>query len=319
VPSRVASHISLSSRFSLPPEPVTSARLTSMLVKDRDKVWHNPSLDQMIEALQVIMMANGVLAPIPLEYNPYILHLIEGFHDIQRKLDAVNGACDEVKSAQDQLSEDFKTVMNEWARREAQYKSEVKRLEILLAQMSYAGLETVTLARTNSVVDRGEPDPKQFISRLKSRGEALQHASSHEPESPTDNPGFPNQSGTGIVDSLGAQEWIKNMKWPSAESSNHKPIGTSIPVGASCSEWGSRLTIASPIAQHSRQEQRFPGQREDSIQPILQRSLESSIPAETPRSWPNTSSDKLDQRKVHPAHCRPKGGEEGVQGYPVHD
>lgn len=167
MPSRVSSYLSLNSRFSFSPEPPTPTSNPDLVVKDQDRVWHNPSLDQMVEALQVIMMTKGVLSPIPVEYNSYVLHLIEGFHDIQEKLQAANVACDEAKKARSQTSDDFRIVADEWERREAQYKAEVKRLEVLLARTSRDGLETVTLARTSSVVDRNGPDPKQFVSRLK--------------------------------------------------------------------------------------------------------------------------------------------------------
>ncbi|KAI0124427.1 hypothetical protein BJ170DRAFT_85424 [Xylariales sp. AK1849] len=165
--SRGSSYLGLNNRFSFSPEPPTPASTANILIKDQDKVWHNPSLDQMVEALRVILMTHGVLSSIPVEYNCYVLYLIERFHDIQEKLRAANTACDEAKKSCSQKSADFKTVADEWQKRESLYKEEVKRLEVLLARTSRDGLETVTLARTHSVVDRGEPNPRQFVSRLK--------------------------------------------------------------------------------------------------------------------------------------------------------
>ncbi|KAI1849497.1 hypothetical protein JX265_012748 [Neoarthrinium moseri] len=212
VPSRVSSYLSLNSRFSFSPEPPTASSSTSLLVKDQDRVWHNPSLDQMVEALQVTMMTNGVLERIPLEYNSYVLHLIEGFHDLQEKLESVNAACEEAKGARAQTSEDFKTVADEWAKRESQYKAEVKRLEVLLARTSRDGLETVTLARTNSVVNRGEPDPKQFVSRLEEmRRQATPHRVDSEPNTQNDYPVFLGQPPSTTTHVLKALERIENM------------------------------------------------------------------------------------------------------------
>ncbi|KAH8194918.1 hypothetical protein TruAng_010921 [Truncatella angustata] len=165
-PNRVSSYINLSSRFSFSPEPPTPSTSANILVNDADRIWYNPSIKQMVEALQVIMMTKGVLQPVPTEYNSYILHLIESFQDVQDRIDAAYTSRDEAQEARDRISQDFKTVADEWAKREAQYKSEVKRLEVIIARTSRDGLETVTLARTDSIVDRGEPDARQFVSKL---------------------------------------------------------------------------------------------------------------------------------------------------------
>lgn len=167
-PTRVSSHISLSSHFSFSPEPSPTSTSTraSIHINDGDQVWHNPSSIQIIEALQVIMMTKEALDPIPIEYNAYILRLLESFRDAKDNIEAINAARKEAQESRDRLEQDFKTVTNEWARRETQYKAEVKRLEVILARTSRDGLQTVTLARTNSVVDRGGPDPRQFVTKL---------------------------------------------------------------------------------------------------------------------------------------------------------
>ncbi|KAL7625607.1 hypothetical protein AAE478_004827 [Parahypoxylon ruwenzoriense] len=166
-PSRVPSYLSLASRASHSPEPLSSAGEASLLVREQDKIWYNPSLDQMVEALQVAIMTQGVLKPIPVEYNSYILHLIEGFADSQENIRIVNTACAEAKQSLEQHLEHFKSVADEWLERENQYKIEIKRLEVLLSRTSRDGLEAVTLARTNSVIDRSGPQAKQFVSKLK--------------------------------------------------------------------------------------------------------------------------------------------------------
>ncbi|KAI1112583.1 hypothetical protein F5Y14DRAFT_463213 [Nemania sp. NC0429] len=124
------------------------------IVRDQDQVWYNPSLDQMVETLQVLLMTNGALEPIPVEYNSYVLHLVEGYSKAQGELRGVERACQEAKQSLERNLEQFRLVADDWFERESQYKAEVKRLEVLLSRSSQHGLEAVTLARANSVVDR---------------------------------------------------------------------------------------------------------------------------------------------------------------------
>jgi hypothetical protein len=256
MPSRVSSYLSLNSRFSISPEPNTPNTIatnasnasnasfsanpnsTDMLVKEDDKVWHNPSLDQMVEALRVIMMTRGVSNPIPVEYNSYVLHLIEGFHYIQAKLEAANADRARSSEARSQASEDFRTVADEWQRRETQYKTEVKRLEVLLARTSRDGLETVTLARTSSVVDRGGPDPKQFVSRLKElRSQANQRNLTSQFNTDYEFPLSPSQSTSEDTDVAKALELIDNTNKMHIASQTKKtecewyPIKEPLPPG----------------------------------------------------------------------------------------
>ncbi|OTB14063.1 hypothetical protein K445DRAFT_24204 [Daldinia sp. EC12] len=164
-PRRAASNLSLASRSSL--EPLTGSSDASLFVRKQDKIWYNPSLDQMVEALQVVLMTQGTLQPIPIEYNSYILHLIEGFANVQDRIQSADSAYAEARHSLEHHLEHFKSVADEWLEREGQYKAEIKRLEVLLSRTSSDGLEAVTLARTNSIVDRSGPEAKQFVSRLK--------------------------------------------------------------------------------------------------------------------------------------------------------
>lgn len=219
MPSRVSSYLSLNSRFSFSPEPPTPTHNPDLVVKDQDKVWHNPSLDQMVEALQVIMMTKGSSNPIPVEYNSYVLHLIEGFNDIQERMQTANLACKEAKMARSQISDDFRTVAEEWERREAQYKAEVKRLEVLLARTSRDGLETVTLARTGSVIDRGGPDPKQFVSRLKDLHSQPKRRELSQIDTHDDYPLLFGQTPSTDTNFIKALERIENTDHKSVDSS----------------------------------------------------------------------------------------------------
>ncbi|KAK8058645.1 hypothetical protein PG994_009093 [Apiospora phragmitis] len=176
-PTHMSSYHSLATHASSTPEPQDPAS-ADLVVNNQDKVWYNPSLDQMVEALQVSIMTDGNLAQLPVHLNSYVLRLIEGFSNCQEELRAKNAALGEVKRMREDAFEDFTVLAEEFRNREGQYKSEIRRLELLLAQKN--GLETVTLARTNSILDRSQPDARNFVSRLQKRrnGAAARDAAS---------------------------------------------------------------------------------------------------------------------------------------------
>ena len=170
-PRRVSSYLGLANRASsFSPEPLaslTGVNQAALLVRERDKVWYNPNVDQMVEALQVGIMERGSLAPIPVDHNAYVIALIEAFARGQHKLKAAEAEHLEAHEAHCRDEAGFHKVAAEWLHREAQYKAEVKRLEVLLSRASRQGLEAVTLARANSVVDRNGPGAKKFVSDVK--------------------------------------------------------------------------------------------------------------------------------------------------------
>ncbi|KAI0197448.1 hypothetical protein EV127DRAFT_507680 [Xylaria flabelliformis] len=138
----------------------------NLFVRNQDRIWYNPSLDQMVEALQVLLMTRGVLEPIPLEYNSYILHLIEGFAKARADTRKAEAAHAELKQTLEQNLEQFRLVAEDWRLKEAQYLAEIKKLEVLLSKSSKDGLEVVALARTTSVIDRYSNRRRGFLSRL---------------------------------------------------------------------------------------------------------------------------------------------------------
>ncbi|KAI1391280.1 uncharacterized protein F4822DRAFT_180280 [Hypoxylon trugodes] len=163
-------------------DPLSGNDNTRLLVREQDRIWYNPSLNQMVEALQVAIMTRDVLHPIPARYNSYIIHLIEGFAHAQERIRTLEAACAEAKNSLEHHFQHFKSVADEWLEREHQYKTEIKRLEVLLSKTSREGLEAVTVARTNSIVDRNGPQAKQLVSQLK-------HLSANTmPEIPLDLP-----------------------------------------------------------------------------------------------------------------------------------
>ncbi|KAK5627254.1 hypothetical protein RRF57_002969 [Xylaria bambusicola] len=120
----------------------------------------------MVEALQVLLLHQGLLEPIPIQYNSYVLHLIEGYAKSQDRIRSVEAAHQETKQSLEQNVEQLRHAANYWLERESQYRAEVKRLEVLLSKCSKDGLEAVTLARTNSVVDRNVAESAEFLSQL---------------------------------------------------------------------------------------------------------------------------------------------------------
>ncbi|KAI0904098.1 hypothetical protein F4823DRAFT_233536 [Ustulina deusta] len=144
----------------------TDEGIADLLVRDQDQVWYNPSLDQMVEALQVLLMTHGALEPIPIQYNSYVLHLVEGFAVAQENIRKAEAAYREAKQSLEHNLEQFRLVADDWLERESQYRAEVKRLEVLLSKCSRSGLEAVALARTNSIVDRNGSEGARFLSQL---------------------------------------------------------------------------------------------------------------------------------------------------------
>lgn len=104
------------------------------------------------------------MTPIPVEYNAHVLHLLEGFSKLQRRKDEADARITELKEARERDLEEFKSMSAEWISRENNYKAEIKRLELLLATTSSNGMETVALARSNSLVDR--KDTRRFVAKI---------------------------------------------------------------------------------------------------------------------------------------------------------
>ncbi|KPM38100.1 hypothetical protein AK830_g8464 [Neonectria ditissima] len=114
--------------------------------------WHSPSVDQMVDTLRVIMMAKPVLEPLPIEYHSHILHLIEGYSLVKRRLMEIEKEQEETERLRHAEHENFRLKQEDWMIREARYKAEVKRLEVVIHQTSDTGLEAVALARSGSLL-----------------------------------------------------------------------------------------------------------------------------------------------------------------------
>ena len=134
-----------------------------------NQTWHNPSLDQMVETIQVAMMTKrDSLAPIPVQFNAYILALIEGYSKQRRLITEAREEAASLQTLREKELEEFRAIAEEWTMREEAYRAEVRRLELIIAKTSQDGMETVALARSGSLVDRGAR--KGFQARLKDLG-----------------------------------------------------------------------------------------------------------------------------------------------------
>lgn len=147
-------------------------------VREADRIWHNPSHDQIIESLQVAMMNRpSTHEPLPIQYNGHVLALIEGYAKIKQELEETKrtaaAGVEEVKKMRDKEVESYRSLRDEWSEKETNYRAEIKRLELLLAHHTEGGMATVALARAGSVVDRSAKARKRFEERIKrlSRGD----------------------------------------------------------------------------------------------------------------------------------------------------
>ncbi|TPX15130.1 uncharacterized protein E0L32_004688 [Thyridium curvatum] len=132
---------------------------------EESRTWHTPTLMQMAEELQAeIMSSRDSMTPLPPRFNAHILHLVEGVYKFEDKLDKARERRKEAKRERLRDLVQFGEMSKEWIEREHQYKAEIRRLEKLLAQHSDKGMETVALARANSVVNRS--DTRRFTAKV---------------------------------------------------------------------------------------------------------------------------------------------------------
>ncbi|OWP04021.1 ureidoglycolate hydrolase [Marssonina coronariae] len=145
--SRVSSYIGI--RSTTPPIPQTPE--TFSFQRNPESVYHEPSGDQMAEMLKVVMMNQSSFSPVPVEYNSTILHVLEAYEELRLQLRRREEAIEELKQSHLKDIEDFETLATQWEYKEKDYKSEMKKLEIMLSRTE-GGLEQVTLARSKSTV-----------------------------------------------------------------------------------------------------------------------------------------------------------------------
>ncbi|KAH6719857.1 hypothetical protein BKA61DRAFT_667767 [Leptodontidium sp. MPI-SDFR-AT-0119] len=165
--SRVSSYIGI--RPATPPIPQTPDTFFSFRVPE--SVYHEPSKDQMAEMLKAVMMTQSSTTPVPIEYNSCILHVLEAYHEMRVELQRTEETIEELKHTHTKDIKDFETLATQWEVKEQNYKSEMKKLEVLLSKTD-GGLEKVSLARSKSTVhgaQRVGESIKRDIGTIKAR------------------------------------------------------------------------------------------------------------------------------------------------------
>ncbi|KAF4635340.1 hypothetical protein G7Y89_g2761 [Cudoniella acicularis] len=164
--SRVSSYIRI--RPNTPPVPTPD---DFQSIRDPVSVYHKPSGDQMAETLKVVMMNRPLIEPIPVEYNACILYVLEAYQDLRLQINANQDTIEELKESHTKDIKEFEALATSWERKEQDYKTELKKLEVLLAKTE-GGMETVSMARSNSLVhgsQRASETIGRSISSIKQR------------------------------------------------------------------------------------------------------------------------------------------------------
>jgi hypothetical protein len=117
-----------------------------------EQIWHNPDPDQMAETLKVAMMTQSSFDPLHVPFNSCILHVLEAYHHMQRELIEKEREIRNREERHENDIKEFRLQQLRWKGKEDEYKSEVKKLEVMLATGA-RGLELVTLARTRSALN----------------------------------------------------------------------------------------------------------------------------------------------------------------------
>lgn len=151
-----------------PHDPTTGIWRTSsnaendFIYKESDQTWHNPNLIQMMDTVSSAIMSNGVSQSIPRHLNSFVIGMIEEFRIRLSRQSTQEAQFEELKSTQKKEVQEFAAMADEWKKRESSFKSEVRRLEQIIAEM--AGVSSVVVARAGSVYNRH--DAKDFQAKL---------------------------------------------------------------------------------------------------------------------------------------------------------
>ncbi|TVY38070.1 hypothetical protein LSUB1_G004470 [Lachnellula subtilissima] len=182
-------------------------------IKDPESTYHKPNSDQasstpylclclgdtshatgifgqgrmltMAETLQVIMMNQSTMVPLPIEYNACILHVLEAYYDMRQLLNAQQDTIEELKQNHTKNVNDFEALATTWELKEGDYKCELKKLEVLLSK-TQGGMEEVALARSKSRIhgsQRASDEIGRGINTIKQR-----HRSSNSENKTEDTP-----------------------------------------------------------------------------------------------------------------------------------
>ncbi|TDZ21801.1 hypothetical protein Cob_v005431 [Colletotrichum orbiculare MAFF 240422] len=116
------------------------------------------------------MMTKPALQPVPVEHNSSILHLLEGYWTMQEQLKSAEQALAKERETKERILDDFTKMAAEWEGKEAGFRAEIKRMELVLAKVTPEGVGAVVLARSGSVLDRSRRSSKMFKSMFRVSG-----------------------------------------------------------------------------------------------------------------------------------------------------
>ncbi|KAM0251307.1 hypothetical protein ACHAQJ_008247 [Trichoderma viride] len=143
------------------PRPLASFNQSSIdfgndiLVREADRLQNTPSVDEMADMLRTTIMISPTPPVLDPQYTSYVLHLIEGYGKVRNKLSTKEKEVVQLEAQRQEDKENSKTLVAEWSAQQTRYKSEIKRLELIIQQVSGKGVEAVALARSGSLVRRG--------------------------------------------------------------------------------------------------------------------------------------------------------------------
>jgi hypothetical protein len=116
----------------------------------------NPSAEAGMDSVLRRLMSSPC-APLDVQFNGILLRIFEAFLQLRDEKDALQAKLDLALCEQKGLVHGFEAVQREWLQEKEEYKLEIKRLEVLLAQTSKRGVAEVTLARQGSLIRRERP------------------------------------------------------------------------------------------------------------------------------------------------------------------
>jgi hypothetical protein len=143
------------------PRPLASFNQSSIdfgndiLVREADRLQNTPSVDEMADMLRTTIMISPTPPILDPQYTSYVLHLIEGYSKLRNKLSTKEREVAQLEAQQQEDKENSKALVADWSAQEARYKAEIKRLKLIIQQVSGKGVEAVALARSGSLIRRG--------------------------------------------------------------------------------------------------------------------------------------------------------------------
>lgn len=94
------------------------------------------------------------------------MHVLEAYWAQSQELKKKDQELMELKVQLNQQMDEVELLGKEWSVKEGQYKTELKKLEVMVAN-GVAGLEAVTLARCNSALDRSNSKIEERIRQIR--------------------------------------------------------------------------------------------------------------------------------------------------------